>query len=141
MFPRFLDESMRRLTMSRSVAHLVAVVLLLAACDSPADPQTVERIETLPRALTGGEVGLIDAGEAHLAPCQGPWKRLDPLHGLRVGKRVTSCQQENDGQQVRYGTTHGQTTHRLIQETGKSRVLLPVPSAASRVRGAGGMSR
>ena len=55
---------MRRLTMSRSVAHLVAVVLLLAACDSPADPQTVQRIETLPRALTGGEVGLIDAGEA-----------------------------------------------------------------------------
>ena len=64
MFPRFLDESMRRLTMSRSVAHLLAVVLLLAACDSPADPQPVQRIEALPRSLTGSEVGLIDAGKA-----------------------------------------------------------------------------
>ena len=55
---------MLRLSLSRSVAHLLAVVLLLAACDSPADPQPVQRIEALPRALTQGEAGLIDAGEA-----------------------------------------------------------------------------
>jgi serpin B len=55
---------MQRLTMNRTVAHLLAVALLVAACDSPADPQPVQRIESLPRALTDGEVGLIDAGEA-----------------------------------------------------------------------------
>ena len=55
---------MRRLTLSRSVLHVLTVMLLLAACDSPADPQPVQRIEALPRALTGGEAGLIDAGEA-----------------------------------------------------------------------------
>jgi serpin B len=54
---------MLRLSLSRSVAQLLAVVLLLAACDSPADPQPVQRIEALPRALTQGEAGLIDAGE------------------------------------------------------------------------------
>ena len=55
---------MRRLDLSRSAVHLLAAVLLVAACDSPADPQPVERIEALPRALTSSEVGLIDAGEA-----------------------------------------------------------------------------
>ncbi len=55
---------MRRLTMGRSVSQLIAVVVLLAACDSPADPQPVPHIESLPRALTEAEVGLIDAGEA-----------------------------------------------------------------------------
>jgi serpin B len=55
---------MRRLTKGRSVSQLIAVVVLLAACDSPADPQPVPHIESLPRALTEAEVGLIDAGEA-----------------------------------------------------------------------------
>jgi len=64
VFPRFLDESMLRLNLNCSVTHLLAVVLLVAACDSPADPQPVQRIEALPRALTQGEAGLIDAGEA-----------------------------------------------------------------------------
>ncbi|NNK49145.1 MAG: serpin family protein, partial [Gemmatimonadetes bacterium] len=55
---------MRHLTLGRYVSNLIAAVVLLAACDSPADPQPVPQIESLPRALTDAEVGLIGAGEA-----------------------------------------------------------------------------
>jgi serine protease inhibitor len=55
---------MRRPNMSRSVLNLLAAILLVAACDSPADPQPVPRIESLPRTLTEAEAGLIDAGES-----------------------------------------------------------------------------
>jgi serpin B len=55
---------MHRMDLSRSALQLLAISLLIAACDSPADPQPVQPIETLPRALTEVEVGLIDAGEA-----------------------------------------------------------------------------
>ncbi|MBT8460892.1 MAG: serpin family protein [Gemmatimonadetes bacterium] len=55
---------MRHLTLSGSASRLLAAVVLLAACDSPADPQPVPQIESLPRALTDAEVGLIGAGEA-----------------------------------------------------------------------------
>jgi serpin B len=46
------------------VPVLTLVAALLAACSSPGEPQPVERIEALPRALTDGESRLIDAGEA-----------------------------------------------------------------------------
>jgi serpin B len=42
---------------------ILLAAVLLAACGSPADPQEVNRIEALPRALTSAESGLIDAGE------------------------------------------------------------------------------
>jgi serpin B len=43
---------------------LLSAVVLLAACDSPNDPQPVPRIESLPRALSASELALVDAGEA-----------------------------------------------------------------------------
>ncbi len=55
---------MHRLTANRPVVNLLAVVLLMAACSSPASPQQVQRIESLPRALTDGELALTEAGEA-----------------------------------------------------------------------------
>jgi serine protease inhibitor len=55
---------MHRLIANRPLVNLVAALLLVAACDSPADPQPVQRIESLPRALTDGEIALMDAGEA-----------------------------------------------------------------------------
>ncbi len=55
---------MLRLTSNRPVVSLLAVVLLVAACNSPASPQQVQRIESLPRALTDGELALTAAGEA-----------------------------------------------------------------------------
>ena len=55
---------MRRLTVDRSVLNLLAAIVLVAACESPADPQPVPRIESLPRALSEAEASLIDAGEA-----------------------------------------------------------------------------
>ena len=55
---------MLRLTSNRPVVNLLALVLLLAACSSPAEPQEVERIESLPRPLTAEERALADAGEA-----------------------------------------------------------------------------
>jgi len=55
---------MRSPTWRRSSVTLLASVVLLAACDSPADPQPVPRIESLPRDLTTGELALVDAGEA-----------------------------------------------------------------------------
>jgi len=55
---------MLRLTSNRPVVNLLALVLLLAACSSPAEPQEVERIESLPRPLTADERALTDAGEA-----------------------------------------------------------------------------
>ncbi len=55
---------MIRLTSNRPVVNLLALVLLLAACSSPAEPQEVERIESLPRPLTAEERALADAGEA-----------------------------------------------------------------------------
>ncbi len=48
----------------RYAATTLAAALLMAACGSPADPQEVTRIESLPRALTSAEVGLVEAGEA-----------------------------------------------------------------------------
>ena len=42
---------------------LLTAALLTAACGSPADPQEVTRIESLPRALTSAEIGLVEAGE------------------------------------------------------------------------------
>jgi len=48
----------------RPAPILFLAAALLAACGSPADPQAVERIEALPRALTSDETDLIDAGEA-----------------------------------------------------------------------------
>jgi len=55
---------MHRLMANRPLVNLLAALLLVAACDSPADPQPVQRIESLPRVLTDGEVALMDAGEA-----------------------------------------------------------------------------
>jgi len=55
---------MLRLTSNRPAVNLLALVLLLAACSSPAEPQEVERIESLPRPLTAEERALADAGEA-----------------------------------------------------------------------------
>ena len=55
---------MHRLTANRPVVNSLAVALLVAACNSPAAPQEVQRIESLPRALTDGELALMDAGEA-----------------------------------------------------------------------------
>ncbi len=55
---------MCRLNANRAVVRLLAALLLLAACDSPADPQQVQRIESLPRALTDSELAVVDAGEA-----------------------------------------------------------------------------
>lgn len=55
---------MRSCRMGRSTLCLVAAAVLVAACDSPADPQPVQRIEALPRALTEAEAGLIQAGDA-----------------------------------------------------------------------------
>jgi len=55
---------MLRLTSNRPVVNLLALVLLLAACSSPAEPQEVERIESLPRSLSADERALTDAGEA-----------------------------------------------------------------------------
>jgi len=49
---------------NRAVVKLLAALLLVAACDSPADPQQVQRIEALPRVLTDGEIALVHAGEA-----------------------------------------------------------------------------
>ncbi len=60
----FPDEPMHRLTATRTVGNLLAALVLVAACDSPADPQQVQRIEALPRVLTDGEIALMDAGEA-----------------------------------------------------------------------------
>jgi len=54
---------MHRMIANRPLVNLVAALVLVAACDSPADPQPVQRIESLPRALTAGEVALTDAGE------------------------------------------------------------------------------
>ncbi len=48
----------------RAIVKLLAALLLVAACDSPADPQQVQRIESLPRALTDSELAVVDAGEA-----------------------------------------------------------------------------
>ena len=55
---------MHRLTATRTVGNLLAALVLVAACDSPADPQQVQRIEALPRVLTDGEIAVMDAGEA-----------------------------------------------------------------------------
>ena len=60
----FPDEPMHHLITNRRLVNFLAALLLVAACDSPADPQPVQRIESLPRALTDGEVALMDAGEA-----------------------------------------------------------------------------
>jgi serpin B len=51
-------------TVSNPLLKVLATVLLVAACDSPADPQPVQKIESLPRALTSDELALVDAGEA-----------------------------------------------------------------------------
>ncbi len=48
----------------RSAAPVLAAAQLTAACASPADPQEATRIESLPRALTSAEAGLVEAGEA-----------------------------------------------------------------------------
>ena len=55
---------MHRLTANRPVVNLLGAILLLAGCSSPAGPQQGQRIESLPRALTDGELALMDAGEA-----------------------------------------------------------------------------
>ncbi len=55
---------MLRLISNRPLANLLGMVLLLAACSSPAGPQEVQRIESLPRPLTDAEIALADAGEA-----------------------------------------------------------------------------
>ncbi len=55
---------MHRLTANRPVVNLLGAILLLAGCSSPAGPQEVQRIESLPRALTDGELALTAAGEA-----------------------------------------------------------------------------
>lgn len=53
---------MARSRLFRSAASVLAVVHIAAACASPADPQEVTTIESLPRALTSTEAGLIEAG-------------------------------------------------------------------------------
>jgi serpin B len=55
---------MIRLTSNRPLVNLLGAFLLLAACSAPGEPQEVQRIESLPRPLTGGELALADAGEA-----------------------------------------------------------------------------
>jgi serpin B len=55
---------MRHLTVRHSALNVLATAFLVAACDSPADPQPVQKIESLPRALTTSELALVDAGEA-----------------------------------------------------------------------------
>jgi len=55
---------MRPLSSSNPAVNLLAAVVLLAACSSPADPQPAPRIESLPRTLSDGELALMDAGEA-----------------------------------------------------------------------------
>lgn len=57
-------SSTRSATLSRSLVRTLGAVLLLAGCTSPAGPQEVEPIESLPRPLTDAEAALADAGEA-----------------------------------------------------------------------------
>jgi serpin B len=55
---------MRYLTTRHPALNMLAAAFLVAACDSPADPQPVQRIDSLPRALTASELALVDAGQA-----------------------------------------------------------------------------
>jgi serpin B len=55
---------MNRMISNRPLVNLLGAVLLLSACSSPAEPQEVEPIESLPRQLTADERALADAGEA-----------------------------------------------------------------------------
>jgi serine protease inhibitor len=55
---------MIRMTTNRPLLTLLGAVLLLSACSSPAEPQGVEPIESLPRPLTADERALAAAGEA-----------------------------------------------------------------------------
>ncbi|MEJ2312122.1 MAG: serpin family protein [Gemmatimonadales bacterium] len=52
------------MTTNRPLLTLLGAVLLLSACSSPAEPQDVEPIESLPRPLTADERALAAAGEA-----------------------------------------------------------------------------
>ncbi len=52
------------MTANRPLLTLLGAVLLLSACSSPAEPQDVEPIESLPRPLTADERALAAAGEA-----------------------------------------------------------------------------
>ncbi len=49
---------------NRPLVNVLGAVLLLSACSSPAEPQEVQPIESLPRQLTADERALADAGEA-----------------------------------------------------------------------------
>ncbi len=55
---------MSHLTVRHPLLNVLATAFLVAACDSPADPQPVQKIESLPRALTTSELALIEGGEA-----------------------------------------------------------------------------
>jgi len=48
----------------RPLLNLLCLVLGLSACSSPAGPQEVEHIESLPRPLTDAELALAEASEA-----------------------------------------------------------------------------
>jgi serpin B len=56
--------SSRPVAFKRHLVNVLGAVLLLSACSSPADPQEVQPIESLPRQLTADERALADAGEA-----------------------------------------------------------------------------
>jgi serpin B len=55
---------MNRMISNRPLVNVLGAVLLLSACSSPAEPQEVQPIESLPRQLTADERALADAGEA-----------------------------------------------------------------------------